>query len=507
MPRSPLERILLLAALLLPAVLIANAVVSLADVRGLIRYEEDVRTSYRALTSIQDVVGVVTEAESGHRGFIITGQEGYLLPFWDAPSRLDDAVRRLDSLVAGEERQVARLRALESQALRRLELLSETMQLRATEGVESAQAAVAQGRGSRTMTMLRATAREMRETELALLEQRLEASSAAARRTFLTQVLATVIALGLLVWLFALSRRLFAARAELAASLQARHDELETQVRQRTLALSETNEHLRAEVAERRRVESSLRRFTLELERSNRELEDFAFIASHDLQEPLRKIQLFSDRLARRQADGLAEAARDDLDRIGSAATRMRALVDDLLAYARIGRVATRREPVPLDEVLGEVLETLEARIEETGARVEAGPLPVVHGDRGQLGQLLLNLLGNAIKFRREDEPPYIRLVATTEGDQLLLRVSDNGIGFDAQHADRIFSPFERLHGSEQYPGTGIGLAVCRRIAEHHGGTITAQSESAAGATFLVTLPLSDHALSAASLHDDPDGG
>ncbi|MDY7231403.1 sensor histidine kinase [Hyalangium rubrum] len=236
------------------------------------------------------------------------------------------------------------------------------------------------------------------------------------------------------------------------------------------------------------RLEESLRR----LEQSNRELESFASVASHDLQEPLRKIQSFGERLKSTAAEVLSPEARDYLERMQNAATRMRRLIDDLLAFSRVSSKAQPFVPVNLSNIAGDVVGDLEVAIEQAGATVTVGPLPTLKADPTQMRQLLQNLLSNALKFRQENVPPRVNVQATVDAKQKRceLRVEDNGIGFDEKYLGRIFNLFQRLHGQGKYAGTGIGLAICRKIVERHGGTISASSVPGQGATFIVSLPL-----------------
>jgi signal transduction histidine kinase len=252
----------------------------------------------------------------------------------------------------------------------------------------------------------------------------------------------------------------------------------------------------------RRLNESEMERqsYIKKLAQSNRELEDFAFIASHDLQEPLRKIQTFGDRVKEKWGDSLGAGGLDYLARMQNAAVRMQALINGLLGYSR---VTTRPEPfssVALTPLVQEVVSDLAVRIEQTGARVEVGKLPVIESSPHQMRQLFQNLLANSLKYRSE-EKPVIRVSSDQvddptgkkkdpDGPWVEILVKDNGIGFEEKYVDRIFQPFQRLHGRGQYEGTGIGLAVCRKIVERHGGTITAKSAPGRGATFIVTLPV-----------------
>jgi PAS domain S-box-containing protein len=250
------------------------------------------------------------------------------------------------------------------------------------------------------------------------------------------------------------------------------------------------------DVTERKRTEQKLRATMAELERSNRELEQFAYVASHDLQEPLRKIRAFGDRLETKCGDALPPKGQDYLERMVNAAERMSKLINDLLALSRVTTRGKPFEPVDLGKVTREVVSDLEARIEEVDGRVEFDGLPTIHADPTQMRQLIQNLISNALKFHREGVPPVVRVQAEVlpdpdNGEACRLTVEDNGIGFDEQHADRIFGVFQRLHARGEYEGTGIGLAVCRKIAERHGGRIEARSRPEEGATFTVTLPTS----------------
>jgi len=239
---------------------------------------------------------------------------------------------------------------------------------------------------------------------------------------------------------------------------------------------------------------AALERRAAELARSNSELEHFASIASHDLQEPLRKVRTFTEQLTVTEADRLSEKGKDYLARANGAAARMQKLIEDLLKYSRVATHGRPFEPVDLNEVTREVLDDLEAQVERTGANVHVGELPTISADPLQMRQLMQNLISNALKFRREGVAPEVTITGAVQDGSATVAVADNGIGFDPQYRRRIFRVFERLNGRSEYPGTGIGLALCRRIVERHGGTVGGDSTEGAGATFTVTLPLAQTA-------------
>ncbi|MEE9212177.1 MAG: PAS domain S-box protein [Phycisphaeraceae bacterium] len=261
------------------------------------------------------------------------------------------------------------------------------------------------------------------------------------------------------------------------------------------------------DIRDRKRAEAALKQANAELQQKNRELEDFASIAAHDLKEPLHKIRAFGDRLHAYVGDKLDDHARDQLHRMIDASQRMHHLIDDLLMYARITTTPKPFEPVDLGRIAREVACDLEARIQQSGGRVEVGCLPTIGADPTQIRQLLQNLIANALKFHRPQVSPIVRVNATlmqerhgpaapgpSAGQLCHITVEDNGIGFDEKYRDRIFGVFQRLHGRGVYDGTGMGLAVCRRIVERHSGTIEAKSTPGQGATFTVTLPVHDAA-------------
>ncbi len=235
----------------------------------------------------------------------------------------------------------------------------------------------------------------------------------------------------------------------------------------------------------RHQLEETNRRLT----ESNRDLQDFAYVASHDLQEPLRKIIAFSDRLTKMYGDDLDETALDYLQRVQGASARMQRLIEDLLAFSRVAARPDERQATDLGEVVETVISDLDVAIEESGAQIHIGQLPTVAAEQTQMRQLFQNLIGNALKFRKPDVAPVISVQATRRGTAWRIVVTDNGIGFHPKYEDKIFTVFQRLHSRDEYEGSGIGLSVCRRIVERHDGAMSASGSPGEGATFTVTLP------------------
>jgi len=279
------------------------------------------------------------------------------------------------------------------------------------------------------------------------------------------------------------------------SALQKAHEELEDRVVERT-------RELESEIIERKKIENQLWSFTAKLKWSNRELQEFASVASHDLQEPLRKVRAFGDRLKAVCGDELSDKAHDYLDRMQSAAGRMQTLIEDLLVFSRVTSKAKPFVNVELERIAREVLSDLEVTIKQLGGCVEVGKLPAIMADPLQMRQLLQNLISNGLKFHKEGKPPVVKVYceldkerngpsgADTDAESFQLVVEDDGIGFDEKYCEKVFSIFQRLHSRSEYEGTGIGLAVCRKIVERHGGNITARSIPGQGARFIATLPL-----------------
>lgn len=270
--------------------------------------------------------------------------------------------------------------------------------------------------------------------------------------------------------------------------LREARDELEGRVARRTEQLSQTNEQLRLEILEREKAEKELEQHLQILAQKNEELEQFAYVASHDLREPLRKVRSFTELLSNRYEGQLDEKADRYISYIVDGASRMQVLISDLLAYSRVGRQSLTIEHVDFNHVMVEVVSDLSVLIAENNAAVHVEPLPCLMADRTRMHQLLQNLLSNAIKFRGENIP-NITISAAEDDDGWTFAVQDNGIGINEAYADRIFLIFQRLHKKQAYSGTGIGLAICKKIIQDHNGRIWFESAPNHGTTFFFHIP------------------
>jgi light-regulated signal transduction histidine kinase (bacteriophytochrome) len=255
------------------------------------------------------------------------------------------------------------------------------------------------------------------------------------------------------------------------------------------LNVERINEELRRENRERRLTAEALTERSVELSRSNADLEQFAYVASHDLQEPLRMVSSYVQLLERRYKGQLDQDADKYIRYAVEGSRRMQALIGGLLEYSRAGLGESVRSSVELDTITDTALANLRSVLEESGALVEREPLPRVLADAAQLGQVIQNLLANAVKFRRPDAPARIRISSEQLSNEAVVRIADNGIGIEAQYFERIFMIFQRLHTRDEYPGTGIGLSICKKVIERHGGKIWVEATAGGGSTFAFSIP------------------
>jgi signal transduction histidine kinase len=437
--------------------------------------------------------------ETGVRGYLITGQPGFLEPYRDG---LESQARAYAALRAREQAigpdvtaEVEGVRA-HAQAWQR-EYVTPALARARRSAPRSIRADL---EGKRLFDAIRASLARLQhalEREDAQTRAKLE-SATGNLQIFL--ILATALILGGVLGAGVLLRQTITRPLERLGS-QARRvagGEFSTPLQiasgPREIAavggeIDAMRKRIVDELASVEAAHTQLERQAAELRRSNVELEQFAYVASHDLQEPLRKIASFCQALQARYRGRLDERADQYIDFAVDGAKRMQTLINDLLAFSRAGGSAREREATELNDVVAEVQSALSGVLEDSGASVVVDELPAVLGDRTQLASLFQNLIANAVKFRGE-EPPVVRIGALRQGDEWQLSCADNGIGIEPEYAERIFLIFQRLHSRDAYEGTGIGLALCRKIVEHHGGRIWLDTDHNGGACFRFTLPI-----------------
>jgi signal transduction histidine kinase len=450
------------------AILILVGVVSF---RTMVQNGEDrawVTHTYLVLQKLDAVLANTVDVETGQRGYILTGEESYLVPYNDGLKRVQENLKQLRELTAENSTQQRAMDLLKPLVAARLVTANERVAIRREKGLEAGIEALRNGPGERQMDEIRMQIGEMRLEEDRLLKLRSEEADASSRTARPVIVLGEVLAVVFLCSAAAIVGQEMMYRKWAEEEVHKINADLERRVAERT-----------AELDERAK----------ELARSNAELQQFAYVASHDLQEPLRMVASFTQLLAKRYKGKLDDDAQEFINYAVDGATRMQTLISDLLTYARIGTQGKPLVPTDCEALFNRVLESLKFAIEESGTAISRDPLPVVMADPQRLGQLFQNLLTNAIKFRGA-EPPHVKISVERNGSDWKISVRDNGIGIPQEHADRIFVIFQRLHTKTEYPGTGIGLSICKKIVERHGGRIWVEPSPGGGSTFLFTIPV-----------------
>src|SRR4051794_32762068 len=459
--------------------------------------------SQEAITAGSELQKSVISLENGLRGFVASGRDKSLDPWRQALGQYPGQARRLASLVSDEPAQQAQVRAISSDIDDYVNLWGKPLLALARDRLDAARSVIVTGTGRNRIDAIRASFERLFEQERAVAasrEHRAEGRSALAIGGGFGG-LAVLVILGVG---FALFLRRYVVRPVITVAGASRSlAEGDMSVRVPPSSTDEIGDLARAFNAMADSIERGRREVAAharELERSNEELDRFAAVTSHDLQAPLATISMYVQLLEARHGKELGSAAQL-VDGISSATGHARELIRGLLEYSRAGRGEMRRENVSVDRVMNEVLDVLAGPIEESGATVEVGEMPTVKADHRNLCQVFQNLISNAVKFTDQDDP-HVKVSASKVDGAWWFAVSDNGIGMEPGKAEEIFEPFHRLHGEGEYPGTGIGLAVCDRIVEQHGGRIWAESEPGKGSTFRFTLP-SEGAPQRAS-HDEP---
>ena len=413
-----------------------------------------------------ELLSLLQDAETGQRGFLLTGDDAYLGPYQRAAEQIPKKLEDLKQSVVSPQ-QLSTLGHLEALYERKIQELHRTIELRRTAGLGPAVEIVLGDEGRLLMDEIRSLVASLQTEQRAYISERADRGTTLSEYRTLGMGLATVaVAITALQIILTMNR-----------SARERQGLLDTSQRN-VQALEKANEALN---------------------RANEELQHFAYVASHDLQEPLRSVSGYVQLLGRRYNDQLDEQAHNYIKKSLAASQRMQQLIEDLLTYTRVSTQGRSFETVDTAKILDDTIANLNAAIRESGASIRHSSLPEVHGDRVQIAQIFQNLIGNAIKFRG-DGPVEIHIAAMRDpgaapsqsGARWLFTVRDNGIGIAPEYQQRLFKIFQRLHTRQEYAGTGIGLAICKRIVERHGGRIWLESEPGKGTAFHFTLPATD---------------
>ncbi|WP_380566201.1 sensor histidine kinase [Streptacidiphilus jeojiensis] len=459
-----------------------------------------VNHSSPALTTAVRLESAMLDQETGIRGYGLSGQSSFLDPYTEGMADEKAAVTKLRTLTAGDAKAAADLDTVLAR-IRTWQTDFAAPVAAAPPGAPVELAAQRSDQGKNDFDAIRAAA-AVQQTHLQAARNTAAQQLQTAQRqsNWVFSAVALVILLLSALVVTALRRGVTAPLERLQRDVREvgagefSHAVSATTGPADLRLLAEDVERMRRRLADELafsdQARARLDEQAEELRRSNGELEQFAYVASHDLQEPLRKVASFCQLLQRRYADKLDERADQYIAFAVDGANRMQTLINDLLAFSRVGRMHQEYAPVDLEQVFTATVDALSIAVEESGAVITHDPLPVLTADRTQIGMLFQNLIGNAIKFRAPDRAPEVRLSAVRDGDRWQFAVQDNGIGIGTEFADRVFVIFQRLHTKEAYPGNGIGLAMCKKIVEFHGGTIAVDPDTDSGTRISFTLPL-----------------
>jgi signal transduction histidine kinase len=472
------------------------AVIGVVSYFSIVRLREDaawVQHTDEVIIRLELLFSGMTDAQNGHRGYAVTGDETYLEPYRLAVQTAESSVRRLRELTADNPAQQKRLDLLAPLISEQLAFGGDVIASRRSQGFEAARSQVLTGKEKRIHDQLRGLVDEMKGAEEDLLKER---EFRARQSTTIAQTVIIgggVLAFGFVGLASFTIRRDFAGRKRAQEDLREAKEQLEVRVRDRTAELAQLNVELEQRVFER----------TAQLQAANQELEAFSYSVSHDLRSPLRTIDGFSKAVLEEYGSQLPPQAQHDMQSVRDGAQQMGALIDDLLTFSRLSRQPLNRRTMDTGQLVGQCLEELRPQTQGRQIELRVAELPTCWGDPSLLKQVWINLLSNALKYSSKREPAIIEVgtiaaptsgavvdapSATSTKDQIAYSVRDNGVGFDMRYASKLFGVFERLHRAEDYEGTGVGLATVQRIIHRHGGRIWAEAAVDRGATFYFTV-------------------
>jgi signal transduction histidine kinase len=434
--------------------LFINSLVSYRNIRRLIENQRWVTHTHEVLTELERTLSTLKDAETGQRGYLLTGNENYLRPYQRAIAQISTSIDSLTKLTADNPNYEQPLYILQQRITAKLAELEQTIKLRREQGFDAAVRVVRTNSGKQVMDNIRQQIAEMKALEYSLLQQRAKESQASIQQTLLTFSLATAVNLALLALVYYLFRR----------------NQLQSEEEKATL--------------EKRVLER-----TQKLQAANDDLEAFGYTVSHDLQAPLRAMHGFAEALLEDYGDVVDELGKEYARRIILSAMRLEDLIQDLLAYSHLNRAELSLNAIDLTQLMSDLMNEIQPEIKQKKAEIKIqSPLPQVIGHRPTLVQVITNLLLNAMKFVQTSVPAQVQVFAERHDDWVRLWVVDNGIGIAPEHQERIFRVFERLHGQETYPGTGIGLAIVRKAVERMQGQVGVESQLGQGSRFWIDL-------------------
>ncbi len=472
-------------SLLLLLLITSNTYVSRITINELTELHQDITQTSEVVSLLEQMHVNLLTAESGQRGFLLTDDERYLTHYREAVRRVRDLLAQTPELHPKVPRQSAAIEKLSALIEKKVKELDITV-AHAQENYLSQAFRIAETDEGRILyDEIHSLFEQIKQAESTSGKKQVDQLQTATLVSSKNLTISFFTSLVLVIGVFMLALVNIRNQSQREQEMEAQNDRLKLAVAERTKELS---------------------LFSDELSRSNRELEDFAFVASHDLQEPLRKIMAFGDRLET-QSENLNDKQRDFLKRMRSAASRMSVLISDLLEFSRITTRGKPFQSVDLNLVVQDCIDDLHVLIEESNCSIDIETLPSIIADPTQMQQLLFNLIANAVKFSQNEALPKVKIsVKAVEQPESIdleglsgwfcITVADNGIGFEQEYANKIFAPFQRLHSRDSFKGTGIGLAICRRIVERHNGIIIANGDTNKGAVFSVTLPADNFVIS-----------